>query len=168
MGAIEILWQWLKKLIALILFASFLEMLIPKEAHRKLLRLVTGVLIMAVFLEPAEFILSMKEDSFNFLPDKKFNEKFADEFAALKKGEAKILHAHFAKRISKEITGFIWREENCRALVTATLEGKAENLQVSEITIELFDKLKKSTAAELKEKLSQEYGINRAAIKIND
>lgn len=75
---INIIIQWITQIIIFILLANIIELLLPKTAMKKYLKLVIGLILLLIFLKPVFYIFTIdikKELGYSIFLDDHANEK---------------------------------------------------------------------------------------------
>ncbi|WP_413379797.1 stage III sporulation protein AF [Alkalihalobacillus sp. 1P02AB] len=121
--------EWLTNIILLILLATILELILPKNALQKYVKMVVGLLLLIVLLQPLFSIFTQDFDEwlFTIASESEFQEKSIEESINLQKKEIELGQSAY---ISEQMA-FLLTEQ-----VDAHLE-QSYSLKISEIEFEL-------------------------------
>lgn len=194
---IELLKQWINSIVVVIIFAAFIDILIPGSSMKKYVKLVLGLIIMTVILQPVIKLVkgdfSISTSSFqvqNRLDNIQLKKQ--TEYYDRKQADAitKAYKQNLENQIKQQIKGEL-KEGNADVSVdivedtqssdygqlkkiTITLKDKIDKVEkVDKITIgknrenESSNKVKDNDYQDIKSMLSLVYGIDKQFIEIN-
>jgi len=149
----------------LALFSTFLELLLPSGHMQSLLRLVTGMLLLLVLLQPVQQLREKgTEISFPQTAQTKWEERGARE-AILEQSSFKKM---YGKRLEEQVRQLVLRKtalEDCR--VRAELDSEATSGAVRRLEIVLHGEKAGEKRRQVAELVAGEYGISRDKLEIS-
>lgn len=104
------LYRWINTIIVSIIFTDFVEMLMPSNAMKKYVRMILGVLVMAVILQPILGILKkdFSLDKYSFRYENELNEIASKkETDALDPGQSEAVVSQYKKNLAERMSAQI-------------------------------------------------------------
>ncbi|AZR73546.1 stage III sporulation protein AF [Anoxybacter fermentans] len=134
---IEILKDWVRDLVIIVIFASLVEMLLPNSSIRKYLKIVISFFIFLTVLNP---ILSLIDSDFDvFYPFEDVSTKKEQQFIqhkgeAIKQHNRKLAITAFKRQLQQQIQALILTQpevEKADVEVQVTEKGQIQSVQIS-------------------------------------
>lgn len=103
--------QWVKNIVLIVLFANFIEMLLPNSKFRGYIRVVIGFFVILVIIVPFIELLNFSRNDINLsLMHNKSPQNLQDILAAgtrLRQQEIKAIQKEYKEKLAKQLTAVI-------------------------------------------------------------
>ncbi|MBM7555226.1 stage III sporulation protein AF [Halanaerobacter jeridensis] len=176
---------WVKNIVLIVLFANFIEMLLPNNKFRGYIRVVIGFFVILVIIVPFIELLSFRPGEVDLsLIDNNNRQQNLEEILAagnrLRKEEAKEIRKNYKKKLSKQLTAVINlntqlqdpkinvvlnNQNEVEKIIIDTTSQKITPVQV-EINQNESEKKKESQQHNLKQLLINLYGFDEDEIEV--
>lgn len=147
---IEMLKDWVRDLVIIVIFANLLEMLLPDSSMRKYLKLVMGFFILLTVLNPLLALLHADYQAFypfTNLPGQKQQKSIQRQGEAMHQQNQEMAMATFQRQLGQQIRGLILTQseiQDAEVQVESDAKGK---LQTVSIHIEIMDENRETTTS---------------------
>lgn len=146
---LDSLFGWINTVVVTIIFAAFVEMLIPSNNMKKYIRLVMGLLIMAVILEPIlsylkkDYSLSGYSFKYENLMDSSLIKEASKSYSQKQQDSVTKLYKQNLEAKMKDGIGKLVPGKDVSVSVDIVEDSKAQNFgEIKKLTVTLKDIIK--------------------------
>jgi len=182
---VDFLTGWIRNIVLIIIFANFIEMLLPNNNTKREVNMVIGLFIILVILNPIINLLNYQSNLFSFFNifnySKPSFEQIVQEGERLK-GDNREIVENYKKRLSKQIEALVKLNSNLEDVEAevnfdsnSQLQGvciKGKDTRIKKVSVDLSknnpsqDNQDKQIR-ELKELIASFYGIDIEQITVD-
>ncbi len=150
---IELLKDWVRNLITIVIFANILEMLLPDSAMRKYVKVVMGFFILLTLLNPLLNILDVNLTVFSVFDDysdRRQQQIIHNSGKSLEQQNHQLALQTYQKQLEQQIKALILTQpeiEDVQVRVKADQQGKIETVDLKLYTFKEMHKTTASTKA---------------------
>lgn len=145
---IEMLKDWVRDLVIIVIFANLLEMLLPDSSMRKYLKLVMGFFILLTVLNPLLALLHADYQAFypfTNLPGQKQQKVIQHQGEAMYQQNQEMAMAAFQQQLGQQMRGLILTQSEIQDAEVQVTSDEKGNLQTVSIHIQILDENQKTT-----------------------
>lgn len=150
----DILREYIRELVVVVFFATFLELLLPKSDFARYIKLVVGLMIIAIIMNPLRFIIGLNPN-FNMTQDN-FSALGRDTEIILAQGEKlsdwqnQRIDSDVEKRLKLEIEDIVVEHlpKNWNFNTNTRIQWEDNTFKIQQLIIEIYEEEKKSDLIE--------------------
>ncbi len=151
----ELIINWVKNIIFIVLITTFLEMFLPDNEMRKYVRVVMGFFIIAIFISPLASLFNGSFQSFyNIIPEREMDiqwDQLKEQGEQIEASNQTILSGFFTEKVTSQIKDMVElefpgcknninvmvdKEYNLKEIQVSILSNNVENVEIKPIAFD--------------------------------
>lgn len=133
---IDLLKNWIRNVITIVIFANIIELLLPNSSMRKYVKVVMGFFILLTILNPLFKLLNVDLSTFSVFDISDSQARYRSSYvegSALQKKNQQLVVATFEKHFAEQIKALVLTQADVSAAkveVSADTQGKIEHVLI--------------------------------------
>lgn len=133
---IDLLKNWIRNVITIVIFANIIELLLPNSSMRKYVKVVMGFFILLTILNPLFKLLNVDLSTFSVFNNSDSQAKYRSSYVegnALQKKNQQLVVATFEKHFAEQIKALVLTQadvSDATVEVSADTQGKIEHVLI--------------------------------------